>query len=88
MVGLVTSLASSWFTARSAGRTPVAAALTRRRPPRTTSARLLVAGAVGTALGVAVTLAIATAATSGVGEALPALELLAGAGRTMVGSAP
>jgi putative ABC transport system permease protein len=53
-VGVLTAVASSWLTARAAGRTPVAAALTGRRPPRTSSARLLVVGTGSAALGLAV----------------------------------
>ncbi|MDQ3973832.1 MAG: hypothetical protein M3276_05780, partial [Actinomycetota bacterium] len=85
MVGLVTSAVSSWFTARSAGRTPVAAALTGRHPPRTSSARLLVAGAASTGLGIAVTVATVSGAASGNSEVLTALGVLAGAALTMAG---
>lgn len=84
-VGVVTSMISSWVTARSAGRTPVAAALTGRRPPATSSARLLIAGAASTILGIVLTVTITSAAGSGTSEILTALGLLVGAGLSMVG---
>lgn len=85
IVGFTTSLASAWFTARWAGRTPVAAALAGRRPPRTSSSRLLIAGAVSTGIGIAATVATASAAGPGTGEVITALGLLLGAALTMVG---
>jgi putative ABC transport system permease protein len=85
--GVTVALAASWLTARSAGRTPVAAALTGRHPPRTSSARLFVAGAGAAALGVAVTVATAaSAADAGTGgDLLTAGGLLLGASLTMLG---
>lgn len=87
-VGVLTALAASWLTARSAGRTPVAAALTDRRPSRTTSARLLVVGVAGAGLGVAVTVATAGVAAAGSGtggEVGTAAGLLLGSALTMLG---
>ena len=85
IAGFTTSLASAWFTARSAGRTPVAAALAGRRPPRTSSSRLLVAGAVSTGVGITVTVATISTAGPGTREVTTALGLLLGAAFTMVG---
>lgn len=87
-VGVVVAMAAAWFTSRSAGRTPVAAALTGRHPPRTSSARLLVAGLVGTGLGVAVTVATASSAAANAAagnDFLTAGGLLLGAALTMLG---
>jgi putative ABC transport system permease protein len=85
-VGIVVAMAAAWFTARTAGRTPVAAALTGRQPPRTSSTRLLVAGAAATGLGALLTLATAgfTGSTAG-GEVLFAGGLLLAATLTMLG---
>lgn len=83
--GVLAAVSSSWFTARSAGRTPVAAALTARRPPRTRSTRLLLAGAAITAAGVVVTAMAASAAGPGTSEILTAMFLLVGAALIMVG---
>lgn len=83
--GLAAAIGAAWFTARSAGRTPVAAALTGRRPPTGSSGRLFVAGVVGLALGVTVT-AAATSAWATVDDVLLlALGLLAGAALVMLG---
>lgn len=84
-VGVGTAVAASWLTARAAGRTPVAAALTGRRPPRTSSTRLLIAGLATTALGIAAaTVAMALAGDSG-NEVLAGVGLSLGAGLVMVG---
>lgn len=85
--GIVASVGASWFTAVTAGRTPVAAALTGRGPAGKSSVRLLVVGIVGIGLGSAVILATTAAATGSDpgGELLVAGGLLAGATLTMLG---
>lgn len=87
-VGVAVAMAAAWLTARSAGRTPVAAALTGRHPPRTSSARLLVAGLVGTGLGVVLTVATGSAAAANAAagsDFLTAGGLLLGAALVMLG---
>lgn len=86
-VGVVSAVAAAWLTARSAGRTPVAAALTGRHPPRGSSARLLVAGGVTAGAGLAVTVASTAAASadSAGGTVVTAGGLLLGAALTMLG---
>ena len=84
-LGVVVALASAWFTARSAGRTPVAAALTGRQPPRAASTRLLVAGLVAVGLGVALTVASAAGAASEGSALTVAAGVVIGAALTMLG---
>ena len=86
--GVVTAVASSWMTAQSAGRIPVDAALSGRRPPRTSGRRLLVGGLLSGIVGTVVVVATATSAATNAAtadEALTALGLLTGTAGLVVG---
>lgn len=83
LVGLLTAVAAAWLSARGAARTPVAAALTGRRPPRKSSGRLLAAGVVGAVVGLAVLLLVPVLATSS--EVVTAVALMLGTALLMAG---
>lgn len=82
--GLAAAVAAAWTTAHTAARTPVAAALTGRRPPASSSTRLLWGGVAGIALGGLVT--AGTAASAATSNAMAtAFGLLGGAALVMLG---
>lgn len=81
-LSMTTALGAALLSARAAGRTPVAAALTARRPPRTSGRTLLIGGVATALLGLG--LVVATALNAGE-EALTALGLLLGSGMVVVG---
>lgn len=83
LTGLVTAVVAAWLSARSAARTPVAAALTGRRPPRTSSGRLLAAGVASTLAGLGVTVWTTTAAAAS--EAATTLGILVSTALVMIG---